>query len=299
MPAKKLNGIQQLNVGLSDAAAVTINPDAKNAGGAGGDAGGNKSEAKEYFPPPEKEELHMQKPLPKWRRKILRIVTHWTFDVYISIFTLFFASILASTDINTKLDPVAEAPTLAAYNACQAMLVSFFSLEAILKIIAFGIFSRKARSSEELEIIFEHDPNAARTILSEQTVGEITDVFNLFDITRTGTVNRKDLRAASRALGISIELGSEEEALLLRPGPDVLDINEFICTISMLLVRGSELPGYFKSSWNCFEFLVLLILWTTFAVDNISSQQAEDMINTYLVLLKAAVGGPRERERER
>ncbi len=61
------------------------------------------------------------------------------------------------------------------------MLVVFFTLEALIKILAIGIRSRTAKSAEELETIFEHDPHAARQLLTEEQQGRITDTFNEFD----------------------------------------------------------------------------------------------------------------------
>jgi hypothetical protein len=202
------------------------------------------------LPPPEKEELKAQAPLPKWRRIMVIIVEHWAFDGIISLFTLVFAAVLASNDINTALYPERNVDLIKAYTSCQLIVVIFFTLEGIFKLSAFGLRSRKAKSADELESIFEHDPNSARKLLTEQQVGEITDTFNLFDIAKTGTINRRDLRAASRALGLAVEIGSEEEALLQRPGPDLLDVNDFICAMSLVLTRGSELHGYFASTWN-------------------------------------------------
>ena len=202
------------------------------------------------LPPPEKEELKAQPPLPRWRKIFLFVVDHWTFDAVISLFTLVFAFVLASNDINTALYPEQYKGVIGAYTSCQTLVVVFFTVEALFKLIAFGVRSRTAKSAEELESIFEHDPNSARKLLTEQQIGEITDTFNLFDISKAGTINRRDLRAASRALGMAVEIGSEEEAILQRPGPDLLDVNDFICVMSLVLTRGSELPGYFASSWN-------------------------------------------------
>ncbi len=132
-------------------------------------------------PPPEREPLKVPQPPPRWRRILIIIVNHWTFDATISIFTLYFASLLASNDINVQIYPENNQPAIQAYTSCQTMLVVFFTIEALLKILALGIRSRKAKSAEELETIFEHDPNAARQLLTEEQIGLITDTFNYFD----------------------------------------------------------------------------------------------------------------------
>ena len=205
------------------------------------------------LPPPDEEELKAQKPLPKWREYLLIFVRHWIFDSIISIFTLIFAGILASYDINALIYPDQNKATINAYTSCQTMVVAFFTLEAFLKLLAFGIRSRKAKSASELDAIFEHDPHAAKKLLTGEELGKINDVFNLFDITKKGTINRHDLRTASRALDLKVEIGSEEEAILQRPGPDVLDMNDFTGIMSLVLTRGSELPGYFASLWNWYS----------------------------------------------
>jgi hypothetical protein len=132
-------------------------------------------------PPPDKEPLKAPQPPPRWRRILIFIVNHWTFDTLISVFTLYFASLLASNDINVLIYPENNQPAIQAYTSCQTMLVVFFTMEALLKILAFGIRSRKAKSAEELETIFEHDPNSARQLLTEEQLGLITDTFNDFD----------------------------------------------------------------------------------------------------------------------
>eukprot|EP00961_Rhodomonas_salina_P074929 1006072-Rhodomonas_salina.3 len=174
---------------------------------------------------------------PTWRRKLQQFVSHTYFEWFVYFCILYNTVVMALDDIEVEWHGRTWAKELD--NLSDTVVLAIFTIEAIMKMIAFGI-AYKVQEEESTQLGNTDD-------LSEDELKAVRDAFDLFDTDGGGTIDEFELRIAMRALGLST---NEHEVRKMFEEVDVdgsgqLEYEEFVKMMMAKMSQRREPDGYF------------------------------------------------------
>jgi hypothetical protein len=222
--------------------------------------------------------------LPPWRRTAIAITNHWAFVGIVNAAILFAAAQLAwpyvqfpSAFMDKNIGSRFNAK-LTINTASDGVVLFIFMFEAAFKIIAFGsgldlkgCFRRKDTNDQEEASDNQDSESEVRSHMDKLRPEEdaaIRDIFDLFDVDHSGTMNQVELRLAMRGLGFDESSESLKRLFdeMDSDGNQEIDFEEFKEVMAAKIFSQRPPPGYFNLRWNRFDFCSLLISMAVFPI---------------------------------
>jgi hypothetical protein len=216
--------------------------------------------------------------LPPWRRKAIAFTHHWVFLIAVNFTIVFAAGQLAWPYVsypNLALDRTIDSDRfdakLTVNSVSDILVLVIFIAEATFKMVAFGTGLELKKAFRKKESNMEQDDTGDQDIetdsrsqidkLRPEEEQAIHEIFNLFDVDRSGSMNQVELRLAMRGLGFDESSESLKRLFdeMDSDGNQEIDFEEFKEVMACKIFSQQPPPGYFALRWNQFDFAILTI----------------------------------------
>ena len=198
--------------------------------------------------------------LPLWRKGIILRIDHWSFKALVYLAIVYAAAELAWPyvswpDWNTDLPVDPSDPNLSINAVSDILVLLVFVFEAAAKILGYGVVTKKKKN--------ENDSDDATSIdkLKPDEEEAIHNIFNLFDVDRSGTMSEVELRLAFRGLGFAESSEKVHRIFqeLDREGNNEIDFDQFKDFMAAYILRQPPPPAYFDLAANRIDFVILVV----------------------------------------